>query len=119
MTKLEQNVGGSDDPYFAGDSLEITITVDDADGNDKDLSGASVSWALAEKPGGAAVLDGSSTGVTVSVTNAATGEVTVTIAGGTTDDLVGSYYHELEVTDSAGDVDTVARGRFDVERDIA
>lgn len=119
MTKLNQDVGGPNDPYYAGDSLEITISVDDANGNNKDLSGASVSWVVAEKPGGSAVIDGSTTDVSVSVTDAAAGEVTVTVGNGVTDDLVGSYYHELEVTDSAGDVDTVMRGRFDVERDIA
>lgn len=118
MTSTAQDIGGDADPYFAGDSLEITIDVDEPDGSVKDLTGASVAWGVARDPGDGTVLTGATTGVSVSITDAANGEVTVTVDAGVTDDLAGAYVHELEVTDVASDQDTVMRGAFKVDRDI-
>lgn len=104
MTSDNQNVG-----VYAGDSFELIIDVTE-DGSAKDLSGASVEWALAERPGTAELLDQSDSGVDASITDAGNGEVTVTVDAGTTDDLVGTLNHELRVTDSSGRKSVVTRG---------
>lgn len=105
MTETNQDIG----PVFAGDSLEITIDVVE-DGSAKDLSGSSVEWAASERPGGAEVLDESAPGVTVSITDASNGEVTVTIESAVTDVITGKLFHELRVTDSSGRKSVVTRG---------
>lgn len=48
----------------------------------------------------------------VSITDAANGKFTVTLAPADTKTLaVGTYYHEAEVTDSLGNVSTVTVGK--------
>jgi hypothetical protein len=118
MTATDQHVGTDADPYYAGDSLELTFDVDQPDGTAKDLTGATVSWAVASRPGDTPALDDGDAGVTLTISDAANGEVTVTVDAGATSDLSGLYYHELEVEDASGAVDTVARGEFTVTPDV-
>lgn len=111
MAKDDQDVGTSVEPYYEGDSLELVISVDE-DGSDKDLTGASVEWAMSRDPSSAEEISESTTGVSASVTDAATGEITVTIAQGITDGKTGRWHHETRVTDSSGDKAVVTRGEF-------
>jgi hypothetical protein len=110
MAKTQQDIGTTD-PYHEGDSLELIVDVDE-DGSDKDLTQASVSWTVAHRLGASPTLSDSDSGVSASVTDAAAGEVTVTIDSGVTDGLAGRYQHELRVTDLNGDTAVVAEGRF-------
>jgi hypothetical protein len=54
---------------------------------------------------------GTSDPETISVTDAAAGEITVTIDSGVTDGLAGRYQHEVRVTDQDGDTAVVTEGR--------
>jgi len=109
MVRTQQDIGTAD-PYHEGDALELIVDVDEA-GDDKDLAQATVSWTLAHRPGATPTLSDSDSGVTATVTDAAAGEVTVTIDSGVTDGLAGRYQHELRVTDRNGDTAVVAEGR--------
>lgn len=98
--------------YFSGDTLRITFTISDDDGNGKDLTGATVTWALAKRQGSTPLLTKTATLVTP-----ASGICRVDIAPADTADLAGSLYHELQVVDAGGDVSTVTYGTFPVEKD--
>lgn len=113
MAITGQDIGDNDDRYYAGDSLDMVVDVTE-DGSAKDLTGASVEWAMSANPGSTEELSDSDTGVTASVTDAANGEVTVTIAEGTTNGLERSWYHEVRITDSSGDKAVVTRGTFTI-----
>lgn len=93
-----------------GDTVSVDFAVTDSAGVALDLTGATVKWQLAARPGSAAlVTKQTSSGITV--TNAAGGLFTVAIASSDTTSLSrGRYYHEAQVTDAAGNISTVAVG---------
>jgi hypothetical protein len=109
MAKTNQNIGVDENAYFAGDSLEIIVNVDDR-GSDLDIVGASIEWAVAESPGSSEIISESDSGVTATVTDADAGELTITVDEGVTDGLDGRYYHEVRLTDSSGREAVVTRG---------
>lgn len=90
--------------------MEITVDVDNPDGTAKDLTGASVEFALSERPDGPEELSQDDSGVTAAVTDAAAGEVTITIDADTTDGMARKWYYEVRVTDSEGKKSVVTRG---------
>ena len=115
MTDTAQDIGTDPtDPYIAGDTLRITETITEPDGSPKNLTGATVEWAVARYATESPVLDASDADVTLDVTDAAAGIVTVAVAADVTADMNGEYIHEFRVTDQAGDQDTVTRGTLDV-----
>ena len=117
MPRNNQDIG-FDESYYEGDSLDIVVTVEE-DGSAKDLSGASASWAMSPTPGDTVELSSSDSGVSVSITDEAAGEITVSISEATTEGLVGSWYHEVRVTDSAGDKSVVTTGRMAIEERVS
>lgn len=104
--------------HTAGETVEHTITIYDEDDENselKDLSGAEVEWVLVNGRQGEAVLDHTDTGVTVAVTDAVGGQVTVTFANGATEGLGGEYTQIVTVWDNA-DRRNVYTGVVAVER---
>jgi len=107
----------------SGDDKELVITINDSSGNAIDLSGlVSAKWSCSKKKS-----DGSfsSTPVVskslvsgISVTDAANGELTVTLAQADTKDLSGSFYQELELVDSANKKQTVMTGTLTILKDL-
>lgn len=99
----------------AGDNMVITVTVTQA-GSAKNLTGATAinykayplnsSTAVITK----ALLSG------VTVTNAAGGIFTVTLAPADTTALCGDYRHEAEITDVSGNISTVMTGLLSVQK---
>ncbi|UBF23027.1 phage BppU N-terminal domain [Haloarcula virus HCTV-16] len=117
VTKTNQKVGGKDDPYYAGDSLTIEVTVETPNGGAFDLTGGTISWALADHSGAEADLTDEDSGVTTGIVNASEGRLEVVIDSGATDDLAGKKYHELEVEAADGDKTTVLTGPFIIRED--
>lgn len=97
------------DDLTAGDTVQINFTVKDRNGDVKDITAISARWALADDRGGSKVLEKSTTDG-IQVTDAANGELQIELLPSETDGFSGSYYHELEITDSDGRVSTVATG---------
>lgn len=100
----------------AGENITRTFEIDE-DGSDKDLSGASVEWYLLATPArddADAVIDHDTTGVDLSITDAAAGELTLTVEQGVTDDLGGQYWQRLVVDDSGTGLQTWG-GPFTIE----
>lgn len=95
--------------WFAGDDRTVAFVVVDGNGDTVDISTATVSWSLFEKPyqtdAADAVLDGSDSGVelvTGSRVDTSAGEWEVRIDSDATSDLWGEYFMRPEVEDSDG-----------------
>lgn len=105
---LEQNF-----ETFSGNDVVLVVTVEDADAGDGsplNLAGAQeVIWALAKRANATAILT-KTLGDGVEITDAAAGEVEVTLTSADLEPLRGDYYHEMRVTNSAGQKATVMYG---------
>jgi hypothetical protein len=95
-----------------GDTQYITVNVTHEDGTDKSLVAVtSIKWQMAKRSKGTPILS-KAIGSGVQIVGApADGVVKVSIDPEDTEDLKPmDYYHELEVVDSDGDVQTVLIG---------
>lgn len=110
MTSKNQDIDG----YYAGDTLQITITVQDDAGNALDLTGATVEWVLVSAGERETVLSKDSASGGIALTDAANGEIRITIDPADTESLKGLYRHEAEVTDASGNTSTVTVGDFEI-----
>lgn len=108
---------------YRGDSRRLIITVTDANGDPKPLTGSFIRWAMA-RDRAAPIAVQKITGDGITITDPAGGEFAVYIYPADTEDFdlprsgSRSYYHEAEVTDSAGAVATVTTGTVTVLRDL-
>lgn len=103
---------------FSGDTAVFNMTVMDQDAVAKDITGASVRFVMARKPGHTPLVD-ISTGAGITITDAVNGLLTITIPSAATEPLSGAYAYEVELTDVAGRVATVAFGSIAMRRDTA
>ena len=104
----------------AGDTVPVIVTISDDSGAAVNLTGASARWAAA--PGtprrfGSPVIT-KDPGAGIAITNAAAGELTVTLEPADTEALSGDYFHELQVTDSSGSITTPLSGLMTVNRPL-
>lgn len=109
----------TDFSFFSGDTQTLKITVNDGATPPvaKDLTGATITWGLAKRQGKAPFLT-KTIGSGITVTDAVNGELEVAIDPADTADVKGgSYYHELEITDSIGNIATAAYGDVTIEAD--
>jgi hypothetical protein len=98
----------------AGDTQMIQVTITTTDGSVVDLTGMTVTWGLARSPRMTAlVTKGLGTGITVP--NAPNGIAEIMLDPADTIDLVGRYYHELEIIDRFGEVSTVMTGHISIK----
>lgn len=91
---------------FSGDTAAITFTFP------CDLTKCTLSWAIAQAPGGTALVTRAAT-----IVDAAAGQVSVAMIAGDTSALGGIYYHEGQVTDGGGAVKTLLYGRLFIHPD--
>ena len=108
MATTDQNA-----TIYAGDDVDLQIAVTDAaTGNPKVLTGASVQWAMFRAYKGTVVLTKDTDGG-ITITDAAGGILTISIGAADTLDIrPDDYAHEVEVTDSGGNVSTVTTGHI-------
>ena len=100
-----------------GDTKRLVVTIVDPAGAPISLVAVdSVKWWVAKKVTSTVRLIEKSVGSGIEVTNAAGGVVTISLDPDDTEAVSGSYYHELEVIDSAGDIGTVLRGTMTILR---
>ena len=98
---------------FSGDDKVLVVTVKDLAGVAVNLTGASITWKLADSLTGT-VRATKTTAAGIAITDAADGVFEVTVADADTATLSGSYYHEAEVTDSSGRDSTVVFGNITI-----
>lgn len=97
----------------AGDSKTLVVTVKDAEGVAVNITGSTIKWRAARSFGKAAVIS-KTTSSGIQITDGANGQFTVTLSTSDTDDLLGVYYHEAEVTASDGTISTVLSGTMKI-----
>ena len=120
MAKEDQDIGSFEEPFVRGDSKTIKVTVTQPDGSVKDITGASVEWAMSPKHSTTSTLSKSTSSGGISITDAGSGKFEVSLDPSDTESLDGGQYeHEAEVTDSSGNVTTVLRGTVYLDEDSA
>lgn len=93
---------------FSGDTAAIPLTFP------CDLTACTITWAIAQTPGGTALVTKAAT-----VASAASGEAYVSLLADDTAALSGFHYHEAQVTDSDGVLKTLIYGRLLIMPDSA
>lgn len=108
MATTDQNA-----TIYAGDDVDINVAVTDpATGDPKNLTGATVQWAMFKEYKGTVVVT-KDTDDGVTITDAANGELTISLDAADTEDVRPDIYaHEVEVTDGSGNVSTVTTGHI-------
>ena len=106
----------------SGDDRVLEITIRENDHGTLDITGAAITWALSRivtdkvEPKGAAIVT-KTVGSGITITNAHNGHVEVAITETDTDDLAGTYYHEMQLVLS-GDTSTVMYGTVTIKKDL-
>jgi len=113
MAKSEQNF-----IMFQGATKTIGVTITDDADVPVDLTGHKVKWALARVVEGPTLIAKSSTeGTTaVEITGSTLGEVDIKLSSTDTSGMYGVFYHEVEITDSGGNITNVLRGHATIRR---
>ena len=119
MTATAQNFS-----MTSGDNHKLRFTIKDELGAVVDVTGATFEWGLAEYSSNdplegfsGPTLISKSTGLGITIIDALNGLVDVDLDPADTDDLVGIYYHELEMT-LGGKITTVAVGLGTITGDL-
>lgn len=103
----------------AGDDNIFEVSVQDQNGDPKTLVGAqAIRWWVARKVTSSARVIEKALASGITVTDPAGGVLQIAIDADDTEGLKGDYYHELEVVDSSGKVQTVLIGTVTVVRTL-
>lgn len=102
----------------SGDTKLLIVTVTDDNGEVVDVSGASVTYVIADRE--TRVTKTTDSGITIGPDPDTPEQVAVlvTLAPADTEALAGLYGHEMQVTDTQGNVSTVLGGQVGIARDI-
>jgi len=106
----------------SGDDRVLEVTINDSAGSAVDISTATITWALsristtAVEPKGAALLT-KTLGAGVTLIDGPNGRCDVALVEADTDDLAGSFYHEMQIVIS-GDTSTVMYGTVTIKKDL-
>lgn len=106
------------DHYVGGESIIWKFDIKNEDGTDKDLSNGSAEWYLFNRRGqdtADALLDSSSTGVDVTITDTTAGKAEVRLSGSATEEYAGGrYWQRFIVTDANGNTQ-IWNGNFPIQ----
>jgi hypothetical protein len=97
---------------YAGDDFAFTLTLTDSSNQPVDLTGATAEAQIRTKPG---TPDPPAASFICSIS---TNVITLTLQGTATQDLVGSYSWDCQVTYSGGTVSTVVMGSVKFTEDV-
>lgn len=92
--------------FVQGDTQYFDVSVVDSDGSAVDLTGASIKYTLEHRHSSIT----KSVGNGITVTNATGGEFEIKLQSADTSSISGTGRHQVEITDSDGDVATVLGG---------
>lgn len=108
-----------DEHYIEGETVIWEFTVEDSDGNTKDLTGGSVEWYLVDdeyEANSNSILYHGHSSVNATLASAQDGRVDVSIAASATKGMGGEvHWHRLQVKDSAGNLQKWS-GKFPIDR---
>jgi hypothetical protein len=104
---------------YSGDSVSIAVTVTDSTtGAAVNITGATMTWALATAPGTTPLLTKTSGDGDITVSGASSNVATVALAPADTAALNGVYHHELQIVDGGGNKYTVYQGSIYILADM-
>ena len=115
MTAENQDI--LEDFYSANDKF-ISVTVVDATGSAKNLTGAEIVYTIYTDKGIISVRKSSANGE-IGISGGSNNIATVTLNSYDTISLSGLYRHEMTVTDSNNDTETVMRGKVQIYKSYA
>lgn len=111
---------------WSGDDLYQPFTI--TDGADTpaaiDLTGATITFSASRLKTASPITFSGTAAITktvgdgITVTDAAAGEIQLTLDPADTADLKGAYYYEIEVTLGSGQVHTTTTGTLTINRDL-
>ena len=121
MARTEQ-----DATFYSNNDFVLSFTLYDDDATPVtvlDITGASLTWALshslsANNPNKTPLLIKSTAAGGITITDAPNGLVSVTISDADTEFLRGTFYHELELTDTSGNKSVQATGTITLLRNV-
>lgn len=114
MTKTNQNLGTSEEPFIAGDDAILDVVVYDEEGNVFDLTGATITYTIREYADSAAEIT-KTTGSGITITDGQNGEFEINLDSSDTEDLYGKYVHRCTV-EKGGDMVHVFIGTVEVDK---
>lgn len=101
----------NDFEMHAGDDKTILVTVQDLDNNAVDITGATVRWRMGRSANKTADVIKKTGGLGITLNAPTSGQFTITLGAADTEHLLGSFYHEAEITFLTGAKSTVLSGR--------
>jgi hypothetical protein len=101
----------------SGDSKDIVVSVLDESDQVVPITGASVVFILSKSEWSAALVT-KATGSGIVITDGPGGVLTVSLDPADTEDLVGTHYFEIELTDAGAKVSTIVVGRIDIRKNV-
>lgn len=100
---------GQDFVMRQGDNKLVHITVIDEGGQVVNLTGSTVNWVMYRRNPDNPILQ-KTTASGISLTLPVSGLLTIALLPVDTQDLLGRFYHECEVTDASNNISTVTEG---------
>jgi hypothetical protein len=101
--------------FYAGDSRNLIISVEDENNSPINLAGATIKWILSSQ--GNTILN-KTNGKGITITNAANGQFEISIATCDTKDLSGNYDQAARVTTSSGESSIVLTGTITINESL-
>lgn len=102
---------------WSGDDYNINIHVLNSHRRAKDISGSTLKWLLAVNERCSPLLT-KTEGSGITMIDPAEGLAILAIDSSDTEDLAGSYYHELKLIDGDGNIRTIAYGRVEIQSNL-
>lgn len=100
---------GQDFTMRQGDSKIVNITVVDENNEVLDITGVTVNWIMYKRNPDNPILQKTTTSG-ISLTLPTSGILTINILPQDTENLLGRFYHEAEITDTNENISTVTEG---------
>lgn len=116
MTLERQDITES---FYAGNTKTIQVTVRDADGNLKDLTGSEITYAIFTRDTDVVVLRKSSSVGASEINIVGLGVFCVYLNPPDTALLYGTFRHQANVVDASGDEETVLSGKIEIHKSMA
>ena len=116
---METKLAPQNFELVSGNDKDLNFVHKDQDGAIVDLTGATISWALAEHEKSKARIIFYTSPTNITITDAVAGEYTVSILAADSEPLTPrDYYHEVRITSAASKTHTAVIGTVTVLRNI-
>lgn len=102
---------------WSGDDYNINIHVLNSRRHAKDITGSTLKWLLAQNERCSPLIT-KTEGSGITMTDSSEGLAILNIDSTDTENLAGTYYHELKLIDADGNIRTIAYGRVEIQSNL-